>query len=59
MEKIIKCLLDEFQEDEMLFSDMRSPYREISKRISSDFLDDPVKTRVFLTTMDAIQSSLI
>ena len=59
LETIMKHSLDEFQEDEMSFGDMCSPYREVNKRVSSDLRDEPVASSLFVTTIDTLRSSLM
>ena len=55
----MKFLLDEFQEGEMPFGEMHSPYREVNKIISLDLCDKPVTTSAFLTTLSTLKFSLI
>ena len=43
----MKHLLDELQEDEILFSDMHSPYFEVNKRASSCLHDNLVASSLF------------
>ena len=55
----MKNLSDELQENEMSFGDMHSPHLEVNKRVRSDVYDDPDTSRLFLTTINALRSSLM
>ena len=55
----MKNLSDELQENEIPFGDMHLPHLEVNKRVRSDVYDDPVTSSLFLTTINALQSSLM
>ena len=55
----MKFLLDEFQEGEMPFGEMHSPYREVNKRVRSDLRDEQVTSSLFSTTIDNLRSRFI